>query len=85
MRRAAISIPSNIAEGNARDSTSEYINFLRYAKGSVAELETQILLCVDINYLTAEGSRELLSLCDEVNRMLSSMILKMKAKKDVRP
>jgi len=51
MRRAVISIPSNIAEGRGRYSIKEYTHFLSVAKGSNAELETQLLLCVKINYL----------------------------------
>ena len=51
IRRAVISIPSNIAEGYERNSTKEYIHFLSIAKGSKAELETQLLLCTKIHYL----------------------------------
>ena len=52
LRRSAVSIPSNIAEGQGRNSTKEFIQFIAIAKGSKAELETQLLLCVKINYLT---------------------------------
>ena len=51
IRRSSISIPSNIAEGQARNSVKEFIHFLAIAKGPKAELETQLLLCVKINYL----------------------------------
>ena len=54
MRRAAISIPSNISEGAARNSRKEYIHYLYYSLGSLAELETQIIIAVELGYL--EGS-----------------------------
>ncbi len=74
MRRAAVSIPSNIAEGYARKSTKEYINFLSIAQGSRAELQTQLLICEKLNYLTKEQINSSLLLIDEVAKMLTSII-----------
>lgn len=51
MRRSAVSIPSNIAEGQARNSSKEFIHFLSIARGSIAELQTQILLCKRLEYI----------------------------------
>lgn len=73
MRRAAISIPSNIAEGKTRNSTKEFIQFLAIANGSRAELETQLLLCVEIGYLTTPEIQELTHRLEEVGKMLHSL------------
>jgi four helix bundle protein len=54
MRRAAVSIPSNIAEGRARDSTREFLHFLAISRGSLAELETQIELAIRLDYTDSE-------------------------------
>ena len=75
LRRAAVSIPSNIAEGYARSSTPDYIKFLSYARGSNAEVETQLLICFRVGYLTEEQIEKALSLCNEIVKMLTRMIL----------
>lgn len=71
MRRAAVSIPSNIAEGSKRGSRKDYVQFLRIASGSTAELETQILLAQDI---FAQEYEESCALIQEVRRMLAALI-----------
>ena len=73
MRRAAVSIPSNIAEGQSR-GTREFIQFLKVAKGSRAELETQLLLCARLQYLTNSDIASVLSDLEEISKMLSSLI-----------
>lgn len=73
IRRAAISIPSNIAEGQGRNSTKEFIQFLAIAKGSKAELETQLLLCVKINYLNNSDIETAINLIQEVGKMLNAL------------
>ncbi|MDO4165725.1 MAG: four helix bundle protein [Bacteroides sp.] len=76
MRRAAVSIPSNIAEGYGRGHDKELIQFLYVALGSASELETQLVICKEINYLTPEEFDMLNNLNTEVIRMLSSLINK---------
>lgn len=80
MRRSAVSIPSNIAEGQVRNSTKEYIQFLRIAQGSRAELETQILICQKIGYLSDVDIFDIINLTEEIGKMISSMIVKLKNK-----
>ena len=74
MRRASVSIPSNIAEGQARNSTKEFVQFLAIAKGSKAELETQLLLCVKVGYLADTDILEAMLLLQEVGKMLGALI-----------
>ena len=74
MRRCAVSIPSNIAEGQQRSGGSEFARFITYAQGSRAELETQLLICVSIGYLSDDDISELMQVLDEINRMLSSLV-----------
>jgi four helix bundle protein len=74
MRRAAVSIPSNIAEGQARFSPREFRHFLRHSRGSLAELETQVLIAEKRCYLTGWQTTELLRRIDEVNRIVGGLI-----------
>jgi len=80
MQRSAVSIPSNIAEGWGRGSTSEYIYFLRVAKGSLLELETQVLIAERLKYILNEQTIELNSKIDDISRMLSRLIKSLKNK-----
>jgi len=74
MRRAAISIPSNIAEGYTRGHRLEYIQFLSIAFGSVAELETQLLISKELGYIKEEAFKKCLALLEEIMKMLSKLI-----------
>jgi four helix bundle protein len=74
MRRAAVSIPSNIADGYGRKTTKEYIQFLYVAYGSNCELETQIQLCGDLGYFARGEPQKLQDRISEVERMLKSLI-----------
>jgi four helix bundle protein len=73
MRRAAVSIPSNIAEGYRRRNRKEYMHFLRIAHGSCAELETQLALSTDLGFMPETHGQEALAALDEVSRMLRKM------------
>lgn len=79
MRRSAVSIASNIAEGRRRSTRRDFANFLSNALASAAELETQILFSQGLNYLSPEKSAELLSDVDEISRMLATMRRKLLA------
>jgi four helix bundle protein len=74
MRRAAVSVPSNIAEGRAHYTDREFRHFLRRSRGSVAELETQVMIARQRNYLSESQASELLKRTDEVSRILSGLI-----------
>jgi four helix bundle protein len=80
MRRSAISIPSNIAEGSTRQSTKEYIRFLYIALGSSSELEVQLILSRDLEYVTEEIFNELMEERGEISKMISGQIRSLKTK-----
>lgn len=74
IRRAVISIPSNIAEGFHLHSTAAYIYHLRLALGSQAELDTQLELAIRLNYTTSEAAAAIVELLDHVGRMLHKLV-----------
>ena len=73
MRRAAVSISSNIAEGQARHTTGEFIQFISHAEGSVAELDTQFHLATELGFATAEATTPCFRLLAELRRMLNAL------------
>lgn len=77
IRRAAISIPSNIAEGSKRATKKDFSQFLRIAQGSGAELEVQLLLAKDLGYINNLEYTEITSLLDSVMKMLTMFIKKL--------
>lgn len=78
--RAAVSIPSNIAEGRSRYGTKEFIRFLFIARGSVSELETQLLISQNLSYISEEQLVPLMDNVGEIGRMLSGLIAKLEPK-----
>ena len=74
MRRAAVSVPSNIAEGYGRGSRPEYIRFLHIARGSLYEIETQLLLAEDLGYLSGDVSRSLQHAAESVSKLLYRLL-----------
>jgi four helix bundle protein len=72
LRRAAISVPSNIAEGAARTGTREFAHFLSIAMGSLSELETQLLIASDLHYFTE--NHEIFAQVETVSRLLSGLV-----------
>ncbi|MDE5813033.1 MAG: four helix bundle protein, partial [Muribaculaceae bacterium] len=75
--RCSISIPSNIAEGHRRHSNKEFIHFLSISKGSVAELDTQLLLCQRFEYSDEESISLLCGKLIEIDKMLSGLIARL--------
>lgn len=78
LRRAAVSVPSNIAEGQARLSPREFHHFLTQARGSLAELETQLQLAHELGYLEMREAKNLLEGAAELGRILNGLIASIK-------
>ena len=77
IRRAAVSIPSNIAEGQARSGKKEFIQFLYFARGSLAEIDTQCLIAKDLGYVSEKQYEDIYTTIDELKRMLYSLVNKL--------
>ena len=77
VRRAAVSVPSNIAEGCARRGTIEFIRYLSIARGSLAEVETQLIIAGKLGYMDQDSLTSRLHAADEISRMLSGLITKL--------
>jgi four helix bundle protein len=83
IRRAAASIPANIAEGNGRENTGSYIQFLRISQGSLKELETHVLLSQTVELMKASDGEQILAMTEEVGKLLRSLIRALQGKEAV--
>ena len=81
IRRAAVSIPANIAEGNGRENRGEYIQFLRIAQGSLKELETHLILSERVGLADKEAINPLLAQCETEGKMLRALIRSLQKKR----
>ena len=81
IRRAAVSIPANIAEGYGRDQTGSFVQFLRIAQGSARELETHLILAERIQLVDQQAVAPLQELCERVSKMLRSLIRSLEARR----
>ena len=73
MRRTAVSVPSNLAQGHARSGSNEFRHFVSIAMGSTAELETQVMLSADLGYLKVQVKESLLGQLDTIGKMLRGL------------
>ncbi len=74
LRRASVSVPSNIAEGRGRGTKKDFCHFLMQARGSLYEVETQVRLAADFKYIEQTEAKRILRDCDEVARLLNGLI-----------
>ena len=80
LRRAAVSVPSNIAEGKGHRSDREFRNFLLHARGSLLEVQTQLMIALELQYITQEEGEGLLASSDAIGRCLNGLISSMSEK-----
>ncbi len=74
IRRSAVSIPSNIAEGAARQTNKELVNFLHVSQGSLSELDTQLDIAYELKYISGEDQQDLDNMMVRIDKMLSRLI-----------
>jgi four helix bundle protein len=79
LRRAAVSVPSNIAEGQSRFSKPDFSRFLMMARGSISEIETQLLICVQLAYLKPESIEPVLQVATECGKIVNGLRDSLKA------
>ena len=82
MRRAAVSIPSNIAEGAGRQTDKEFVQFLHIAMGSSSELETQIIICKNLEYIGVEEMNTVLEKVYDIRKMLTGLLRAVKSREE---
>lgn len=82
IRRAAVSIPSNIAEGHGRKSTGAYLNHLSIAHGSLMEVETQLQISARLEFIGSNSLSDLISKTNEIGKMLNGLIRSLSTKED---
>ena len=73
MRRSAVSIPSNLAEGQARRTTGEFVQFISHSEGSTAELDTQVTLSIELGFCSTSDAAEVIGLIQELRKMLNAL------------
>jgi len=74
IKRSSVSIPSNIAEGWGRNYTKNYVQFLKYSRGSLLELETQIIIAKELNFISTSSFNKIQNLVTEESKMLNAFI-----------
>ncbi|HVY57557.1 MAG TPA: four helix bundle protein [Xanthobacteraceae bacterium] len=82
IRRSAVSVAANIAEGHGRENSGSFVQFLRMSQGSLKELETHLILAIRVGLAATEEIEPLLKRCDELGRMLRSLLRSIKRKHD---
>jgi four helix bundle protein len=85
IQRAAVSVPANIAEGQGRAHLNEYLHHLSFARGSLMEIETHLLIAERLGYLGPRDSKQLLSAASDIGRMLNALSRSLKAKRPPAP
>ena len=78
MRRSAVSVPSNIAEGAGRNSSKEFVQFLHFAIGSLSELETQLIIAFNLKYINNEQKQKMDVIMNSIFKMLSGLVQSVK-------